>query len=417
MSSRISVVVITYDDQTNLDRVLAALDHQVEIEFEVIVADDGSPIEPRLGRRGYAARLVRQADLGFRAAAARNLGARHAHGDVLLFLDGDTIPEPGYVARLAEACRAAGARAPGPAAGRGLAVGRRRHADLRGSTELPPPANLVLPEPAWLAEGLASSGGLTRTDDRSYRFVISAVLALTRELFEATGGFDESFVGYGGEDWDLANRCHLAGAEFVYEAEAVAWHDGPDAGGRDTETPETPETSERAEAQLAPKNAETRRLADVITEPRARDPRLLWEIPDVCVEIDNRGWAPETTLCVCAGLLHGSDARVWVRDPRLLDDGLWPASDPRVQAAPTPERVVARSRYRVNVDRPVVPATGSLSDLCARGSASYPGLVIAHARDAARFVACVALPEGDPTRVANVSGGLRLEAAWGGWER
>ena len=52
-SARISVVVITYDDQANLDRVLTALDRQVGAEFEVIVADDGSRLEPVLGRRRY----------------------------------------------------------------------------------------------------------------------------------------------------------------------------------------------------------------------------------------------------------------------------------------------------------------------------------------------------------------------------
>ena len=408
-SARISVVVITYDDQANLDRVLTALDRQVGAEFEVIVADDGSRLEPVLGRRRYPVQLVRQADLGFRAAAARNLGARHAHGDVLLFLDGDTIPEPGYVATLAAACLAAGARAPGSSAGRGLAVGARRHADFGDVTALPPlppPAESMLPDPAWLARGFEATDGLRRPGDRSYRFVISAVLAITRELFEVTGGFDESFVGYGGEDWELANRCYLAGAEFVHEPRAVAWHDGPDVAGRDLASPA------EDERRLAMKNAEIRRVAEVVTEPQARDPRLLWEIPDIAIDLDNRGWPPETTLRVCVGLLDGSDARVWAHDSGLLEGGLWPASDPRVQAAPIPDAVRARSRFRVRVDRPVVPATGSLADVCVRGPASYPGLVITHARDAARGTAP---PEGDPTIVAAVSSDRRLEAVWAGW--
>ena len=45
-------------------------------------------------------RVVRQPRDGFRAAAARNLGAGHARGRVLCFLDGDTVPEDGYVAAL-----------------------------------------------------------------------------------------------------------------------------------------------------------------------------------------------------------------------------------------------------------------------------------------------------------------------------
>ena len=442
----ISVVVVTYDDQAGLDRVLDALEAQQPAgiggaggapRFEVIVADDGSPSEPVLGTRGYPVRLVHQPDRGFRAAAARNLGARAARGDVLLFLDGDTVPEPGYVAGLAAVCAEAGALAPGPAAGRGLAVGRRRHADLAGldatrsqrdhsrpawrlpeksrsarflarGGSAPEDGRFVLPEPEWLAEGLAATANLRRPDERSYRFVISAVLALTRELFEITGGFDESFIGYGGEDWDLANRCYLAGAEFVHEPRAVAWHDGPDAGARDAETPQ------RAEAQLARKNAEIRRLAEVITEPRARDPRVQWEIPDIAVDLDTAGWAPEPALRVCAGLLHGSDARVWLSDPAVLEGGLWPGSDPRVQVGPVPERVRARSRYRVQVAHPVVPARMSLGDLCAHGSAAYPGLVVTHARDASRGIRPA---PGDVALVESVSDDRRLEAIWGGWAR
>ncbi len=106
-----------------------------------------------------------------------------------------------------------------------LAVGRRRHADLSGDGR-------ELPEPAWLREAYAASRDLLDADGRSFRFVISAVMACRRELFEDLGGFDERFVGYGGEDWDLAYRAWNAGAVLVHEPAAVAWHDGPDWAGR-----------------------------------------------------------------------------------------------------------------------------------------------------------------------------------------
>lgn len=414
-SPQVTVVIPYYDDQAGLDRVLTALersDHPAEA-MRVVVADDGSPTPPDVGFRPYTITLVRQEDRGFRAAAARNLGARTADdepGDVLLFLDGDTVPEPGYVGELARATRqlAAGAN------GRALAVGRRRHADF-GGLDVEPTLDLIaalatdddhprrLPDVAWLEQGYAATANLRDADERSYRFVISAVLAVTRELFDAVGGFDESFVGYGGEDWDLANRCFLAGADFAYVPTAVAWHDGPDAGGRE------PAPDDEG---LGAKTRETLRIAEVVTEPGARDPDLFWAIPDIAVEVDDTGWAVEDTLLTCADLVRGSDARVWLRDGLAVRQGVWPSGDPRVEVGDVPQRVLERARYRVTVIRPARLAA-PLGEICALGSARYPGLVVRRTRDIARDID----PAADSAALVTAGEGDRnLEAEWG-WRR
>ena len=96
----VSVVVPYFEAQPQLDLVLAALAAQTHpaSRLEVVVADDGSATPPDLGAAGpLAGPAGPAARPGFRAAAARNLGAAAASGDVLLFLDGDTVPEPAYV--------------------------------------------------------------------------------------------------------------------------------------------------------------------------------------------------------------------------------------------------------------------------------------------------------------------------------
>src|SRR5580704_7818856 len=103
-----------------------------------------------------------------------------------------------------------------------IAVGRRRHACLTG-----PGAGAVLPEPEWLSDAYRRSADLLHADARSYRYVISAVLSMNRRLFDELRGFDERFVGYGGEDWELAHRGYVAGAVLAHVRGAVAWHDGP----------------------------------------------------------------------------------------------------------------------------------------------------------------------------------------------
>ncbi|WP_313715390.1 glycosyltransferase [Arsenicicoccus bolidensis] len=429
----ISVVVPYYDDQRGLDLLLAALARQTlpTGSFEVVVADDGSPQPPVLTDQPYAVRLVRQPDAGFRASAARHLGATGSTGRILAFLDGDTLPTPDYLARLVGAVRSG----EGPCGT--LAVGRRRHTDLSGLS----PADVVdrlgagavgrgasvqpglpaLPEPAWLREAYAASDDLRDADDRSYRFVISAVMALPRELYDAAGGFDPSFVGYGGEDWDLAHRCWLAGADLRHVPDAVAWHDGPDFAGRDDED------------RRRTKDLETLRLARVLTDPLARDPRLVWHCPRVVVRLQVGDAGPAAVATCVASLLDGTDAGVWLVDADLDGDSNTPSggdqtliTDPRVHRGEPSREVLQRCREQVDMLVPV-ELDGTLTELVDRGPVRTELVVVRRTRDLARHRARprsqtgAGGDDGIPA-MSSAAVGIRpvtdpppLEAAWGGW--
>ncbi|MFI5934208.1 glycosyltransferase family 2 protein [Actinoplanes sp. NPDC051494] len=329
----VSVVVVHYRQQAELDRTLAALRRQTHPadRTEVIVVDDGSPQPPRVPA---GVRLLRQADEGFRAAAARNLGASVATGDVLCFLDADTVPEPGYLARMA--------RLPALAP-EAVVVGRRRHAALAGlpadaPVERAGPA-AELPEPQWLRDGYRYTRDLLDADDRSYRYVISAALACSRWFFEQVGGFDESFRAYGGEDWEWAHRAWLHGAVLAHAADAVAWHDGPDWAGRDADDP----------ARRARKDAETLLLADVVPVAGSRGHGLRSAHPDVVIRL---GAAPSPAAAfVCVDSLLAALPAAVVSVPGDLI-GLF-AADQRVTKADTGPlaRVVVEVPDAVRVDR------------------------------------------------------------------
>ena len=96
----VDVVIPHYDDPAGLHRMLAAVARQTYPRelLRIIVADDGSPRAPEIDAAdGPAVTVVKQEDLGFRAAAARNLGASAGAGEVLCFLDCDTVDRKSVV--------------------------------------------------------------------------------------------------------------------------------------------------------------------------------------------------------------------------------------------------------------------------------------------------------------------------------
>lgn len=310
----VSVIVPHYRQQAQLDRTLLALARQTypaEL-VEVIVADDGSPTPPVVPP---GVTVVRQADEGFRLSAARNLGVRAAHGELLCFLDADTVPEPDYLERLL--------RLPSllPEA---VVVGRRRHADLSGlatatPVELAAPER-ELPEPQWLRDAYRASRNLLDADERSYRFVIGAVTACSRWFFDQVGGYDEGFTAYGGEDWEWAARAWCAGAVLAHVPDAVAWHDGPEWAGRGATD------AERRRA----KNAETLHLAEAIAVPGSAPRAVLGSRTDVRVHLESAISPAAALVCVDSVLAVLPQARVVVpvevaapfaHDPRVLVEG------------------------------------------------------------------------------------------------
>ena len=104
MTGLISIITTTYDREDALDSVLRGLSRQADRAFEVVIADDGSgPPTAALIERwksclGVPLIHVRQEHRGFRAAAIRNRALRASRGLYCIFLDGDCIPRPDFIA-------------------------------------------------------------------------------------------------------------------------------------------------------------------------------------------------------------------------------------------------------------------------------------------------------------------------------
>ena len=310
----ISVVIPHYNAPEQLARVVAAVRAQnVADEVEIIVADDGSDQMPDVP----GATVVTQDDRGFRAADARNLGAAHAKGDILAFLDGDTVPEPGYLAAAARHIKA------DP---RAVVVGTR----LTGPERT---------EPQWLIDAWRSTRHLSSPDDTSWRFIISSVLTCSRDFFERIGGFDGSFVGYGGEDWEFGFRAWNAGATFIHEPAAVAVHDEDDFGAR------FPDAAEEA----CVKNVETTALAHRITHPIARPAGVRFDTTDLSVYLNHHAAfnSPGVLELVVSSWL-ALDATIYLNSALEVSDLF--RAEPRVRLLPATGSSISDHRITVDVD-------------------------------------------------------------------
>ncbi len=217
----VSVVVTTYNSPATLRFVLLGLVRQTLLPVEVLVADDGSDRatadELALLAPDVPFTLIHlwQPHDGFRAARSRNNGIFRARGDILAFLDQDTIPHarwlethvtglgPGQVSLgdviLLSSSDASRLSEPVIRQGRFEKFhsfgNRRRLAWLHWRY-------LVY---AWLrGHGMAVK---SKPRLRSSNFAIQA--APLREV----NGFDEAYVGWGQEDDDLGRRLYKLGVK------------------------------------------------------------------------------------------------------------------------------------------------------------------------------------------------------------
>jgi GT2 family glycosyltransferase len=194
-----------------LDALLAAPPESAELE--IVVVDDASSDSTAQVVAACAGRVrtVRHdRNVGF--AAACNDGAAVADGEWLVFLNNDTLPQPGWLDALVR-YESSGERI-------GL-VG----AKLLFPNETVQHAGVVFARdlsPHHIYTGFRSDHPAVNKS-REFQAVTGACAAIRRALFEELGGFDPAFVN-GYEDLDLCLRLRRLGYEVHYCHESVVYH-------------------------------------------------------------------------------------------------------------------------------------------------------------------------------------------------
>ena len=175
------MIIPTYNSAPYLRRCIESVFQQSHRPVQVIVVDDGSTDDTRnildeLGSDVLALFADRQGPY-----VCRNLGARHATGDWLAFLDADDFWEPEKLsAQLAVA------------AARGVPLVYTDRYNIGERADLP----LRQSEHQVLREGRVFEALLTKGN-----VITTSSALLRRDVFEALGGFDVSYPR--ASDWHM----------------------------------------------------------------------------------------------------------------------------------------------------------------------------------------------------------------------
>lgn len=209
----VSVIVVSYESRAYLPSCLASVVRELGPRDELIVVDNGSRdgSAALVRERFPSAQLIEGPNVGY--AGGNNRGAAAARGEVLVFLNPDTVLQPGALGALLAPL----------------------HHDASIGLTTPCIVYMRRPDVVNACGNTMHYTGLTycRGANRPRRdfaasaevdAVSGAAFAIRRALFAALGGFDERFFMYV-EDTDLSLRARLLGFRCYYAADAVVLHD------------------------------------------------------------------------------------------------------------------------------------------------------------------------------------------------
>ncbi len=213
MRPSLSVLIVAWNSSSELARTLPALRVELAEGDELIVVDNASEDDTvaRLAELAPTARLVRMGrNVGF--AAGVNAAAEAAGGDLLVLLNPDAVPQPGFGAAI---------RRPW-LEGRGWAAWQGLVAEGGGETINSAGNPLHFTGIVWA--GMHGEPLAAAPPAGEVTVLSGACLAIPRRTWERVGGFPPQFFLYH-EDVDLSLRLRLFGGTLGIEPSAVVAHD------------------------------------------------------------------------------------------------------------------------------------------------------------------------------------------------
>jgi O-antigen biosynthesis protein len=211
---RVSIVVPAHNNWRYTHLCLrAVLEHTAGHEYEVILADDGSTDKTLAASSLLVNVAVERLDPRKGFVGNCNNGARRGRGHYLLFLNNDTVAQPGWLGALVDTADAD--------ADVGIVGPKLIYEDGR----LQDAGGIVFADGTtrnYGRNGCPSAPEFNRVRDVDY--VSGCCLLVRSDLWSRVGGFDESYAPAYYEDVDLAFAARREGFRVVYQPSAVVVH-------------------------------------------------------------------------------------------------------------------------------------------------------------------------------------------------
>jgi len=221
---RASIVIPVYNQFAHTHACLLALaEHPPQAPCEIVVVDDGSSDDTATALpQVVGLRYHRRAENGGFIAAC-NDGAAIAHGEYLVFLNNDTVPQPGWLDALLRT------------------FDEHPQAGLAGAQLLYPDGRLQEAGAIVRSDGRADNLGRFQSpfDPRfSYLrrvdYCSGAAIAIRKSSFESVGGFNTYYAPAYYEDTDLGFAMREAGYDVIYQPASRVVHSEGATSGTDT---------------------------------------------------------------------------------------------------------------------------------------------------------------------------------------
>jgi len=219
----ISIIVSSYNQIDSLKLALESYRNQTVLPLEVVIADDGSSdgtVEwiKSLSKDEYPfkIRCVTQEDRGYRHALINNLASEFAQGNRLLFTNADVIHNKTSV----------------ESHGKLLdnIIGAGIIKSIKGSSIGNITSDLIV---NWNGfeefyeknkSGYTNVTFLNKNLNEHIAGIWGGSFSISKSKFEEIGGFDEKYIGWGGEEQDLVYRAIQKCVECKWVEKSVVYH-------------------------------------------------------------------------------------------------------------------------------------------------------------------------------------------------
>jgi len=204
-----SIVIPTLNEG---DMLAMTIENILEVttypHIEVLVVDDGSTDGScdAYRKTNKPVNVITGDHLGI--PRARNLGAGHAQGEYILFIDAHCTVSPNWIDRFIQAL------VPPDVAIVGPTFTRLNQSEPRGSGNV------------WINHRLESAWLVPLEIEHSYEVPITpgGCQAFRKQTFQALGGFDPGFTRWGYQDEEICLRAWLHGYRVLVDPKVVVAH-------------------------------------------------------------------------------------------------------------------------------------------------------------------------------------------------